>query len=54
MIGLVKLNEDGQWILAKVQPSHLGGYDAKIGDTIFCGISEDNVRLCNSNEDELN
>ena len=45
MNGYVRLEENGVWIPAIIRPSMFGGYDAKISDFVFCGISEQNVKI---------
>ena len=45
MNGYVKLKIDGEWIPAIIQPSMFGGYDAKIGDMVVCGLSCEYVRF---------
>lgn len=45
MAGYVKLEKDGEWIPAIIQPSFFCGYDAKIGNMVVCGISEDAVKF---------
>lgn len=45
MEGYIKLEKDGEWIPAIVCPSMFGGYDAKIGDTFVCGLSDDAVKF---------